>query len=172
MTALDFLFLAPLAMAAWCGYRKGLLMTLVSLVALIFAVIACMKLTHEVTEAIMPTAGNARWAPFAAYLLVFAAAYYVVYFLGRFLNGFVDLLALGFVDKIAGGLLGFLKAAFMLSLFFWLSDHIHLFKPDWQQESLTYSVFHGFAPQIINVLTPYLPYMKGLLQEIAGYFKG
>ena len=170
MTPLDLFLLLPVTFAIMRGYRKGIIIEVFSSAALVLAIIASMKLTAKLLDLLEGSLHGSHYLPFICYAVVFIGVYFLVSQLGNAFDKLADLVLLGIVNKIAGAAIGLIKILFMISLFFWLADRIDLISDGLKEHSFFYTHFHKFAPHIINMLTPILPFMKNLLHNIENFF--
>ncbi len=170
MTPLDLFFLIPITFGIMHGYRKGIIIELFSTAALILAIIASMKLTSKLLSILENSLHGSTYLPFICYAVVFIGVFFIVMQLGNIFDKAATLLHLGIINKIAGAALSLVKILFMISLFLWLGDQIHILSESMQEHSFFYTHFHKLAPVIINKLSPMLPYMKDLLKNIETFF--
>ena len=152
------------------GYRKGIIIEIFSFLALVLALLATMKLTSKLLNVLEDSLHGSHYLPFICYAVVFIGVFFLTMQLGNAFDKAADLLNLGIINKVLGAALSLVKIIFMISLFFWLGDRIKLLSDGMQEHSFFYIHFHNFAPGLINKLTPIIPYMKNLLEEISGFF--
>ncbi len=170
MHPLDITVMIALAASAWRGYRKGFILMICSMLAFVFALIACLKLNYQVSLWIRPLFESSKYVTFTSYLIVFGGVYFLVFRLGKFAESLLKMAKLGTVDRIAGAAFSGLQTAFFISGLIWLSDQIHLFGLGTRQGAISYDALRGFAPYVIRLLQPYYPFMKGLTQDIEHFF--
>src|SRR5438874_204131 len=109
MNILDIVCLLPLTLAVIAGYRKGFIIEIVSFLAFVIAIIACLKLTHKVLELIQPSFGSGKWIPFIAYLITFVLTYLLVIWIGKLLEKVVRIIQLGTLNRALGIVFSLLK---------------------------------------------------------------
>lgn len=170
MHTLDIILLFPLGLAALRGFRKGFIIEITTLIAMVIALIACMKLTHKVTIWLTPLMETSRFIPFLSYLIVFVGVFIAVYFIGKTLEKLVSLAQLGFADKFFGAVFSVIKMMFFIGLFLWLCSSIGVLPEAMKTESFIYRNFLSKAPQAVSVLTEYIPFTKNLLTQINSFF--
>jgi membrane protein required for colicin V production len=170
MHTLDILLLFPIGLAALRGFRKGFIIEVSTLIAMVIALIACMKLTYKVTVWLTPLMETSRYIPLFSYLIVFAGVFIAVLWIGKTLEKLVSLAKLGLVDKISGALFSMLKTIFMLGLFFWLCSSIGVLPDSLQKDSFIYRNFLAKVPRAVSFLTDYIPFTKDLLAQIENFF--
>ena len=117
MTALDILLLLPLGIGAVKGYRRGLVLEAVSLLAFVLAVVGGLSLLSAAVPLVRHYVGDAfGLLPLVAFALVFVAIMWGVHLLGGLLRTAVHLTPLGVLDNLLGGVAGVVKWVLGLSL--------------------------------------------------------
>jgi len=107
---LDILILIPLLLWAYQGYKKGFIISLASLAALIlglyfaffFSDFTAGKLTEYFTI-------SNEYLAIIAFIVTFVVVVIAVILVGNILQKFIDILLLGFLNKTAGAVFGILK---------------------------------------------------------------
>jgi membrane protein required for colicin V production len=170
---LDLILLVPLLIGAYTGYKRGLIMELVGIIALILAVMGAFKLLHtgiEFLSKYIPEYSN--FIPFIAFIGIFIGILILVNLLGRMTKKFLDLTILGAFDNIAGALIGIFKWAFLLSVVLWLSLQVNLEIPDaLTDNSILYPYIVGLAPKVGAYISAIFPFASDLFESIKDLFK-
>jgi membrane protein required for colicin V production len=170
MNAIDLVLLLPIGLAFIYGYRKGLILSIFSIIALVVAVVACMKVTSLVMGWIQSVVDLGQWLPFFAYLLTFMGAFLIVIWFGKLVERLVKASSLGIANKLSGAALGVLKACFLISLLFWLQDRVDVLPEKEKKGSFAYRTLNGFAPGVIGTATAWVPWVKDEIQDIEKSF--
>ena len=117
MTALDLLRLLPLGVGLVKGYRRGLVLEAVSLLAFVLGVVGGLSLLSAAVPVVRSYLGELHGLlPLVAFLLVLLAIMWGVYLLGGLLKTAVHLTPLGVLDNLLGAAAGALKWLLGLSL--------------------------------------------------------
>ena len=117
MTALDLLLLLPLVVGVAKGYRRGLVLEVVSLLAFVLGVVGGLSLLSAAIPVVRGYVGELfGLLPLVAFLLVLVAIMWGVHLLGSFVKKAVHLTPLGVLDSLLGGAAGGLKWLLGLSL--------------------------------------------------------
>lgn len=158
-TAIDIVILIILGFGAYRGFKKGLLLEIVSFVALVIAVLTAFKLLHLGINWLTTHYSNlGSFIPYLAFVAIFILTFLAIHLLGRFLKSVVDLTLLGSFDSFAGGILGLIKTAFLISVFIWLTHHAKLDLPNGLiANTYIYPHMIGFAPSTVDLLANILP---------------
>lgn len=117
MTPLDLLLLLPLAVGIFKGYRHGLVLEVVSLLAFVLGVVGGLSLLSAAIPVVRGYVGELfGLLPLVAFLLVLVLIMWGVHLLGSLVNRAVHLTPLGVLDNLLGAAAGGLKWLLGLSL--------------------------------------------------------
>lgn len=133
---------------AYHGYKKGLILELIMIVAFVLAIVGGFKLIHIGMEYISRMYdGFGSFLPFVAFLVIFVLIIILVNTLGSILKKIIDWTPLGVVDNFAGALLGVLKWALGVSIVFWVINTLDL---DFVSGSIQNSKILPFTNKILS----------------------
>lgn len=162
MSKADLVIGIILAIGVFLGYRRGFLMELFFLVALVAGVLLGFKLMGWGVE-ILTKKFNADTTvlPYFSFLLIFLIVLVLVLFVGNRIKSSMDKTFLGKVDAIAGAVLGLLKYAFSISILIWLIESFKLDWLDaWTSDSKLYPIVAQVAPEVASFFGDFLPFFK------------
>jgi membrane protein required for colicin V production len=166
---LDLLMLIPFAWGAFNGYRKGLLVEIVGVLAFVVAMIVGFKFLRFGTDLLAPyiTAELARrFLPFVGFSVIFFPTIFMVNRLGYSLRSMLRYTLLGTLDNMAGAAVGVFTWVFGVSVFFWLLSTVGIqIPPKYSQNSLLYAYITPIAPSIISVISDWIPIGGNLIRE-------
>ncbi|RLD25423.1 MAG: CvpA family protein [Bacteroidetes bacterium] len=140
------------------GFRKGFIIELASLLALILGIYGAIKFA-DITASYLSNNIDLPddYTPLIAFALTFVVIVVGVHFLARLIQKLVKLVALNLVNRIAGAIFSGLKTALILSfiLFFIESvdQSIKVIPKDKKDQSLLYYPLSGIAFSIIPSIT-------------------
>lgn len=157
MNLLDIILVIPLIWGAYHGYKKGFIIELTSLLALVLGIFAAINFSFFMADLLIDNVNLAlKYINIIAFILTFIVVVLVIYLIGRLIEKFIDILMLGFVNRIAGLFFGIIKWAFILSVLIYI---IHIFDnnqklltPKLKNGSALYTPIESFAPYIIPKL--------------------
>lgn len=157
MNILDIIILVPLLFAAWSGYRKGFVIEIASLAALILGIYAAINFSFYAAGLLEQNFElSERWVNIIAFIVTFIVVVFVIYLIGRIIEKFIDILMLGFVNRLFGLVFGVLKWAFILSVLIYIihifDDDNKLITPKLKEGSFFYTPVSSFAPYLIPKL--------------------
>lgn len=155
--------------AGYRGYRRGFLVSLLSIVAFLVAIIlAFMFMDWGVKILDEKLDGFTGFLPYLAFVLIFLSVALGISLLGRALKKAIDLTLLGSFDNIVGSLLGVTIWVFGLSIFIWLTGSMGIEIPNsWTGDSILYHKIETVAPVIIDGFSEYIPFLKDLFESIS-----
>ena len=169
MSIIDIIILVPLIIGAISGYRKGFIMEIVSLLALILAVIGGFHFLHWGISMLQEHFNlSGKFLPVLSFVLIFAGIVLIVNAVGKVLKKVVHMAFLGGVDKAAGAVLGGLKWLFFLSLIIWAFQVFGIEIPEHlRDKSMIYSYVVGIAPATVDMFGYLIPATSDLLDKIS-----
>ncbi len=167
MSKADIVIAIILAVGTFLGYKRGFLMELFFLLALVLGVFAGFKLmglgveylTHEFNA-------DQEVLPYISFLLIFLIVVGIVTFIGGRIKNSMDKTFLGRMNAIAGALLGLVKYAFSISIILWLVDSFKISLPsDWVNDSMLYPLVAQVAPTLASFFGDFLPFFKETFKQ-------
>jgi membrane protein required for colicin V production len=175
MSTLDLVLIVPLLYGTWRGWQKGLLLEIVSLLALFLGVLGALKLHSWGMKVLLPhlNIGLAGIAPYVVFLILLIGLVMGVHMLGKVLKTVLGYTLLGSFDNLGGALMGTAKMLFGLSLFVWASNLAGVVvSAETSGGSILYPVLMKTGPKAIHGVSYVLPFVKTLLTEITATLKG
>jgi len=153
MNYIDLVLGIILIIAAIQGFRKGFIVELASLAALILGIWGAIKFSDWTAGFITRTTGfHSDHMSTIAFLLTFIAIVILVHILGKVLDNTVKAVALGFLNRLAGIIFGVLKTAVILSIFLLLFDgideNVHILPEKQKADSKMYSPMKQLVPTL------------------------
>lgn len=116
-SVIDIALAVPLLLAAWRGFRKGLIIEIATLVGLVAGLFAGYYGADRVAQFVSDASGwKVDNMHAVGFLIAFAGVLFAVYLLGKALEKIVDLVALGLVNKLLGMVFGLVKMTLLLSV--------------------------------------------------------
>jgi membrane protein required for colicin V production len=116
MNYLDILLLIPILIGAWRGFKKGFVIEIFTLLALLVGIYAGIHFSDYMATILRDSLGiETEYLPAIAFTVTFLLVGAMVYFLGKLIEKGLKIVALGMVNKIAGLFFGVVKMVFILS---------------------------------------------------------
>jgi len=116
MNYLDILLLIPIIIGAWRGFKKGFVIEIFTLLALLVGIYAGIHFSDYMAAILKEHIGlDSEYMPAIAFTVTFLLVGAMVYFAGKLLEKALKLVALSTINKFAGLLFGAIKMIFILS---------------------------------------------------------
>jgi len=153
MNYIDLVLGIILIIAAIQGFRKGFIIEVASLAALILGIWGAIKFSDWTAGYISKTFNyHLGSLSTIAFLITFVCIVVLVHILGKILDTTVKAVALGFLNRLAGIIFGVLKAAVILSVLLLLFDsvdeNVHILPSKQKAESKIYSPMKQLVPTL------------------------
>lgn len=153
MNYIDLVFAIILIIAAIQGFRKGLIVELASLAALILGIWGAIKFSDWTAGFISDTFNyHSKNLTTIAFIVTFIVIVVAIHLLAKVLDRTVKAVALGFLNRLTGIIFGVLKTAVILSIFLLLFDtvdeNVHILPSGQKAESKLYEPMKQLVPTI------------------------
>jgi len=158
MSILDIIFIIPIVWLAYVGFKKGLIIELSTLLALVLGVFVSLHFSDITAEFLKNSFDmHTKYLKLISFIVTFLLVVIAVNLIGKLIEKFVDLVALSFLNKSAGGVFGVLKAVVILSLLMFFIEKVDkkkvLLNEDLTKNSLFYPYIQPIAPSLINAFS-------------------
>ncbi len=172
MSAADIAILAILLIGAYSGYRKGLILELIGIVAFVLAIVGGFKLLHVGMDYLSKMYdGFGNFLPFVAFLALFVLILMLVNLLGKFLKRVIHLTPFGMVDNLAGALIGVVKGALALSILLWVMASLDFNLPEsLTKDSRILPIVSKFAGQVSGFVSSIFPSFDNFIKTLEELF--
>jgi membrane protein required for colicin V production len=162
----DIIILGILLFGAFQGYKKGFLMELIAIFALILGIIGGFKLIHLGID-LLDEYITSEILPFLSFILIFVAIVILVNLLGKALKEIIHLTPLGSIDSLVGAVIGVFKWAFGLSVLIWIFGNFNVELPaDAIEGSSIYPLVESIAPWTADQLSIIFPFLDQAFDSI------
>lgn len=173
---LDIIFLLILIFVFRNGYKKGIISSVLSFVAIFVGIVLAINFSSvagiwltkslNIPSAILPILS------FVFVVVVVVAAIKIV---AMIMEKFLSTISLNFVNKLAGGTMWTIIAALLFSVGLTLLGHLNVFTPSFEESSYTFKYIVPFGPMAIDFVGTMIPFlgeafraMNETMQELAG----
>ena len=173
MSTADIVIIIVLLLGAYSGYKKGLILELIAIIAFILAIVGGFKLLHTGMEYVSRVYdGFGNFLPFVAFLVLFILILIVVNMVGKILKKAIDWTPLGVLDNIAGALIGVVKVALALSILLWVMSGFNINMPDYfTKNSRILPLISGFASQVGSFISTIFPSFDNFIKTLEELFE-
>ena len=154
MNYIDIIIGILLVLAAIRGFRKGFIIEVASLAALILGIWGAIKFSY-ITENFLKD--NFTFNTDHLYLISFVITLFLIVILvhiaGKAVTKFIEAAMLGFINRIAGMAFGVLRSALILSIilivFEVVDNNMKIISQETKSESKLYQPVRNFAPSLL-----------------------
>jgi len=162
----DFVIVIVLLFGAYRGFQKGLLMTVVSLFALVVGVIGAVIWTPTLVQYVSVNYEiSTPTFSVLAFLIIFVAIVIVLNVVGKLLKLVIDLTPIGALDGVIGALIGTFKWVVGISIIIWVLDKAQIELPTTGESELITGI-RQVAPFVLQQFTQWLPYLKEVINDL------
>ena len=171
--ALDIIYALILLLALIHGYRKGIIHSIVSLLALIIGLLAAIRFSELAAVYIDKWFNvSGKYLPLIAFIAVFIGLYLLFRLLEQAMEGVFKLIKLHFINQMAGALVWGLVWTLLFSTILFYLNNMQLFSEELKAESVTYEHIHGLAPDTFDLLGKVIPPMREAFDSLDTWFEG
>lgn len=168
---IDILYALLLFFAVWNGWRRGLIVGVFSLVAIIIGLAAAMKLSIVVANYLGKSLTvSATWLPFISFILVFVLIVLLIRLAAKAIEKAVETVLMGWVNKLGGILLYAAVYTLIFSVLLFYLVQIQWFQPQTIKESATYPFVQPWGPKVIDGFGSLIPLFKDMFEKLQEFF--
>lgn len=168
---IDIIVLVLFVIAAFKGYRLGLIAGIFSYLAFAVGLAAAMKLSAVLANRINEILSvSDKWLPFLAFIVVFLFFVLIVKLLARFLESVSKRIMLGWLNKIGGVALFALLYLSVFAIFLFYIDQMHLLPESTIANSRTYELVKKLGHAAVDGLGYIIPAFKNLFGQLENFF--
>jgi len=156
MNILDVILIFPIIWFAYNGFRKGLIIELSTLFALIMGIYISLYFSDITAEFLKNSLHvKTKYLNLISFITTFVLIIIAVNLLGKLISKLIDMAALGFINKSAGGVFGVFKAVIFLSFIIFIIEKVDkkkvILDNEFTKTSLFYPYIQPFAPELIEM---------------------
>ncbi len=168
---IDIIFAIILILALIHGYRKGIIHSIVSLLALIIGIIAAVRLS-ELASLYLDRWFDIsfRYLPLISFIAVFLGIYLLFRLLEHALESFFKLIKLNFINQLAGALVWGIIWTMLYSTILFYLNNMELIKPENKKDSIVFEKVEPFAPKTIELIGNIIPPVKNVFNTLEIWF--
>ena len=157
LNVIDYVILAILVLFIIQGYRKGIIIGLASIAALILGIYAAVHFSNYLDTTLMEHFHpSGKWLPILSFSLTFILVVIAVMIVAKLVEKLVDVVGMGFFNHLGGALLGVVKGVILVSVLLFLLQNIdsgnRWVGEKYKKESFFYSYVSGVFPKLIKCL--------------------
>jgi len=158
----DIFLLILLAWGGYSGFKKGLVLEIFSIGALVLGVLGSIRLLDGAVEFCK------RWyhdqdglLPYVVFVCLFVIILITITLVGKFFKALIKPTLLGSLDRLLGSLLGILKWGVCSSTFLWLGSLMRLTIPEaYTEGTYLFPTIASLCPQLLAWCSSWFPYIQ------------
>lgn len=117
MNYLDFIIIIPAIYACWKGFKKGFIVEIFTLLALLVGLYAAIHFSDWTSRKIQENVSSTlEYLPAISFTITFLAVGAMIYFLGKAIEKLIDFTHLSLLNKFFGILFSLIKMIYILSI--------------------------------------------------------
>ena len=168
---LDLIYAIIIVLAVLQGYRRGLIVGLFSLIAIIIGLAAAMKLSAVVAGYIGKTVKvSDEWLPLISFAVVFLVVVLLIRWAARAIEKTIAIAMLDWVNKLGGVVFYIAIYTIVFSVLLFYTEKMKLIQPETIHKSVTYSYVQPWGPKIINGIGSVIPIFRDVFSELEKFF--
>ncbi len=169
---LDIIYVVVIILAVIQGFRRGLIVGLFSLIAIIIGIAAAMKLSTVVAGFIgRNTNVPEEWLPLISFAVIFLIVVVLVRLGARAIEKTVEIAMLGWVNKLGGIVFYVALYTIVFSVLLFYVEQMGLVKQDTIDKSVIYSFVQPLGPKVINAMGSIIPIFRDMFGELEKFFE-
>lgn len=167
----DIIFFIVLLLALIHGFRKGIIHSIVSLLALVIGIMAAVRLS-ELAAVYVDRWFNvaSRYLPLISFIAVFIGIYLLFRLLEQALEGLFKMIKLNFINQSAGALVWGLIWTMLFSTILFYINNMELFSEETKKESIIFEQIEPLAPKTIELVGKVVPPVKNIFNTMEIWF--
>lgn len=153
------------------GYRKGIIVAALSVVAIVLGIICSLKLSERLATYLFEQGYvTSGWAQLVSYVALFIGVIWLVRITAKAIESGMDAVMLGWINRSVGGLLyGFLSLVIISSLL-WVGREMQILTPEMIAASKTYEYIEPIAPFVAEKVGYLWPMAKDVFADLQAFF--
>ena len=170
---IDIIFVILLVLALIHGYRRGLIVAVFSLIAIIVGLAAAIKLSAVVANHVGHTLKvSDKWLPVVSFAIVFIVVVLLIRLGARAIQKLTEALMLGWINRLGGIILYVAIYITIYSVILFYANQVKIIKPEAIKASVTYSFIQPWGPKAIDGLGSLIPFFRDMFTQLEGFFSG
>lgn len=168
---IDILFGILLLLAIVKGWRRGLVIAVFSVIALVVGLAAAMKLSTVVAAWLKDsTSISVQWLPFLSFAIVLIGVILLIRWGANLIEASLEVTLMGWVNRLGGMVLYVLLYTLAFSVVLFYATQLKLLNEDTIVQSVTYSKIQPLGPMVIDTFGRLVPWFKDMFTELESFF--
>lgn len=169
---IDIVYLVILLIAVVKGLQRGLIVAVLSVIALFVGLAAAIKLSAVTASYLHDSLHLAvKWLPVLAFVLVFVAIVLLIRWAASAMRSVGQAVMIGWADRICGVILYVTLYTSIYSVILFYANACSLLSAESVADSKTYPVLKSWAPTLVNGLGAIIPLFRDMFTQLEQFFE-
>ncbi len=169
---IDIIFIIIVVMAIFKGLRRGLIIAIFSVVALIAGLAAAIKLSAVTAVYLKDSIHvSVKWLPVLAFALVFIAVILLVRWTASLIEAATNFALLGWINRLGGVLLYAAVYISIFSVLLFYGAKAHFIPASTIASSKTFAFIQPWGPALIDGIGRIIPFFKDMFTQLEDFFE-
>jgi membrane protein required for colicin V production len=125
MNYIDFIIIILAVLFMISGYRKGIIISLASITALILGIYAAVYFSNYLDATLMEHMHPSRtWLPIISFAITFLLVVIAILIIAKLAEKVVDVVGMGFLNHLGGAALGLVKGVILISILLFITTNL------------------------------------------------
>lgn len=125
MNYIDIIIAVPILWGAYKGFKKGLIIEVASITALLLGIYGTIKFSGYTSALLLENSEiQDSYIPVISFAITFIAIVFGVHFIAKLVDKLVAAVALGFINRLFGAIFGIAKFALIISIILMIFEKI------------------------------------------------
>jgi len=125
MNFIDFLIITLLVLFVILGFRKGFIISLATVAALILGIYIAVHFSNFLDRFLLENLKPSRtWLPILSFTITFLLIVISVLIIAKMMEKIIDVVGMGFLNHLGGAILGFIKGVILVSILIFIATSI------------------------------------------------
>lgn len=168
---LDIVYAIILLLALIHGYKKGIIHSVVTFLALIIGLLAAVRFSELAAVYIDKWFNvSGKYLPLIAFVAVFIGLYFLFRLLEQAMEGVFKMIKLNFINQAAGALVWGLVWTLLYSTILFYLNNMQLFSDALKADSVTFEHIIALAPDTFELFGKVVPPMRDAFDKVDARF--
>jgi membrane protein required for colicin V production len=169
---IDIIFIIIVVMAIFKGLRRGLIIAIFSVLALVAGLAAAIKLSAVTAVYLKDSIHvSAKWLPVLAFALVFIAVILLVRWTASLIEAATNFALLGWINRLGGVLLYAAVYISIFSVLLFYGAKAHFIPVSTIASSKTFPFIQPWGPALINGIGRIIPFFRDMFTQLEDFFE-
>lgn len=168
---IDVLFGILILLAVIKGWRRGLIVAVFSIIAIVVGLAAAMKLSTVVADWLKDSTNiSVQWLPFLSFALVLIGVILIIRWGANLIEASLEVTLMGWINRLGGIVLYILIYTLSFSVLLFYAAQLKLLNEETVAQSAVYEKIQPLGPMVINTFGRLIPWFKDMFTELEGFF--